>query len=120
MINDSVAGMINAAPAPATPRETMTIKGSDSTGRYQRCGCEYGQTDQHRAASAVAVTQRAGRQQQTREDQGVAVHDPGELGLGGRGRDRDVGERGVQRHHRGDHQQHAEARDREQPEPGPF
>ncbi len=31
MINDSVAGMISAAPAPATPRETITIIGLDST-----------------------------------------------------------------------------------------
>ena len=86
--------------------------------RYERCRGEDDQSEHQRPASAVPVADRPGRQQQARERQGVAVHNPGQLGLACRRRQGDVGQGGVERDHRGDDQHYPEARDDQCPEPG--
>ena len=88
--------------------------------RHKRCRGEDDQPEHQSAAPAVPVADGPGRQQQARQRQGVAVHDPGQLRLAGRGLQGDVRERGVERDHRRDDQQHPEARDDQRPQPGPL
>ncbi len=93
----------------------------DDLGRIvQQRGChradrEHQQPGQQRTAPAVAVTDRAGRQQQARQCHGVSVDDPVQLRCGGRGGHRKVAERGVQRRHRRHHQGYGHAGDGERP-----
>ena len=118
--SDSVAGMMNAAPTPATARATMICVGlsnrpSARTTPTAKMTSPTSSAPRRPYRSPIAP----GGQQQACQHQGVAVDDPGQLRLRGRGLQRDVGQRGVERDHRRDDQQHAEARDDQQSRPGP-
>ena len=53
--SDSVAGMMNAAPTPATARATMICTGLSKNRRRKRCHGEDRQARQQRAAPPVPV-----------------------------------------------------------------
>ena len=110
--SDSVAGMMNAAPTPATARAMMIWTGlSKNTGAIEATP-KIAKPDQQCAAPAIAVADRTRRQQQARQHEGVAVDDPGELRLRRGGLHGDIRERRVEGDHRRDDQQHVECRQR--------
>ena len=111
--SDKVAGMINAAPTPATARATMIWTGlSRNTGAIDATE-KIAKPDEQGTAPSIPIADRARGQQQAREHQRVAVDDPGQLRLRRGGLQRDVGQCRVERDHRGDDQQHVEGGDRE-------
>ena len=114
--SDNVAGMMNAAPTPATARATMICTGLSKIIGASDAMAKIASPSSKRAAPAVPVAERAGGQQQARQHQRVAVDHPGELRLGRGGLERDVGKGRVERDHRGDHQQHIDGGDGQQPE----
>ena len=87
---DSVAGMMNAAPIPATARATMIWRGLSKNTRGDRSEREDAQPGKDCAAPAVPIADRAGRQQQAGQHQGVPVDHPGELPLSRIGLQRDI------------------------------
>ena len=88
---DKVAGMISAAPIPATARATMIWTGlSRNTGAIDADRKDR-QPDEQGAAPSVPIADRACGQQQARQHQGVTVDHPGQLRLRRAGRHRHVG-----------------------------
>ena len=88
--SDSVAGMMNAAPTPATARATMICTGLSKIVGASEATREDCEPDEQCTASSVPVAERTRGQQQAGEHQGVSVHHPGELGLGRRRLECDV------------------------------
>ena len=84
VISDNVAGMMNAAPAPATAAgddDVHRVRPDRPAPPTPRANTT--RPAQQRAAAAVAVADAPRGQQQAGQRQRVAVDDPGQLGLGG-------------------------------------
>ncbi len=97
---DNVAGMMNAAPTPMTPRVKMSWFGESTSATRDRSEPEDDHAELERAAAAEAVAERAGREQQAREHERVRVDDPLQLAVGrvevaDERRDRDIEDRVV-------------------------
>ena len=119
VINDSVAGITRAAPAPCTARPTMTNVASVGQPADEGSGAEDRQADEQCALAPEAVAERAGGQQQTGEDERVGVDDP--LQRRGAGVELALQRRqgDVQRRDRHDDHDEREAQHTEE-EPAPF
>ena len=76
MIVDNVPGMISAAPTPVSTRHPMSMLGRAAERRGGAGDAEDGDADDERAAAAEPVAERAGREQQRGQRDGVAVDDP--------------------------------------------
>ena len=64
--SESVAGMMNAAPAPITARAITSWLDATGEGGRRGRGAEHREAEQQRAAPPVAVTERAREQQAVR------------------------------------------------------
>ena len=111
--SESVAGMMNAAPAPMTARRgDQRVDAAGVRGR-RRGGAEHRQPGEQRAPAPVAVAERAGQQQQPGEHERVRVDDPLQLAdvrveVAHERRQRDVDDRVVDDDREQAHAQHAE------------
>ena len=76
MIVDSVPGMISAAPTPVSTRHTMSVLAGVAERRRGARDAEDRDAGDERAAAAEPVAERAGREQQRGQRDGVAVDDP--------------------------------------------
>ena len=100
MSSDSVAGMMKAAPAPITARQAIRASTFAARRRRRRARGEHGEAGEERAPAPVSVSERAGEQQQPREDERVGVDHPLQLAHVGvelphQGGERDVHDRVV-------------------------
>ena len=94
---DSVDGITNAAPAPMSARVRDELVGGRGERRQQAGHPDHRQPELQGALATVAITQRAGRQQQAGEHQAVGVGDPLQLRLGGVQLAHERGQRHVER-----------------------
>ena len=113
--SDSVAGMMNAAPAPITARAVTSWPTPPANAAPAERDSEDGEAEQQRAPAPEAVAERAREQQQAGEHERVGVDDPLQLADVGvevahERRERDVDDRVVDHDHEQADAQHRRAR----------
>ena len=77
--SESVAGMMNAAPAPMTARATMSPSTPPAYAAHRRGDAEHREPGEQRAPASEAIAERAGQQQQPGEHERVRVDHPLQL-----------------------------------------
>ena len=77
--SESVAGMMNAAPAPMTARAMMSPSTPPAYAAHRRGDSEHRKPREQRAPASEAIPERAGQEQQSREHEGVRVDHPLQL-----------------------------------------
>ena len=78
--SESVAGMMNAAPAPMTARATMSPSTPPAYAAQPEATPNTASPREQRAPASEAIPERAGQEQQPREHERVRVDHPLELG----------------------------------------
>ena len=79
---DRVVGMISAPPMPISALVTMSMFGRLCKRGRERRASEDGQPGRECTAAAEAIAERAHREQEAGEDEGVGVDDPLQLAAG--------------------------------------
>ena len=113
--SESVAGMMNAAPAPMTARAAIEPVDAARVRGRRRGDAEHREPGEQRAPAPVAIAERAGQQQQPGEHERVGVDHPLQLAdvrveVAHQRRQRDVDDRVVDDDGEQAHAQHAERR----------
>ncbi len=112
---ERVPGIRSAPPTPCTRAERDQLPGALGEPAGQRGEREDGESAQEHLLAAVAVAEDAAREQQRREREHVAVHDPLQLGDPGIEGAADAGQghvdHGVVEHHHGQREAHGEQHD---------
>ena len=109
VIVESVPGMIRAAPMPIRARYPISWPDEPANARERGGAAEEREPDEQRAPAAVAIAERAGREEERGQGQRVGVDDPLLVRLAGPEVGRDLGERVRQHRHAGHDHDHGQA-----------